>query len=75
VLRSDAGAVYRAASADFGLTWGPAHRTSLRAGNSGLDAAALGTGGLLAVAYNPHPVGTLQGYGLRVRALWGLGGS
>jgi predicted neuraminidase len=66
VLRSDAGAVYRADSADRGRSWGPALRTTLGNSNSGLDVAAMLGGKLLALAYNPATDNWGARYPLRV---------
>lgn len=66
LLRSDAGAVYRADSTDGGRTWGPARRTSLGNNNAGLDVAPVLGGSLLALAYNPGSKNWGARYPLRV---------
>lgn len=53
LLRSDAGAIYRADSADAGASWSTARPTSMPNNNSGIDVARL-QDGTLVLAYNPH---------------------
>eukprot|EP01052_Picozoa_sp_SAG31_P026351 SAG31_NODE_2382_length_5827_cov_1.421962_6_plen_163_part_00 len=57
LLRSDGGEIYRADSADAGITFGPAVATGMPNNNSGIDVTWLPTdgccGGLLAMLHNP----------------------
>ncbi|KAK3258873.1 hypothetical protein CYMTET_32102, partial [Cymbomonas tetramitiformis] len=64
LIRSDAGAIYRADSADGGATWGPAKRTKLPNNNSGLDVVLLGK--TLVLAYNPTAGNWVSRYPLRL---------
>lgn len=52
LLRSTAGAIYRADSEDGGLTWSEAYATSMPNPNSGIDLTKLDDGTLV-LAYNP----------------------
>lgn len=52
LLRSTAGAIYRADSEDGGLTWTDAYKTNMPNPNSGIDLTKLDDGTLV-LAYNP----------------------
>ncbi len=58
LLRSDAGALYRADSADGGKTWSAAYRTAAANNNSGVDLVRLADGTLILAC---NPVGKNRG--------------